>query len=308
MQKLAHILRKRRFDRGAMNISSNESKFIIENGKIKDIVPRPGGESERMIEEFMLTANEAAATLAMEQEMPFVYRVHEQPPVIKVNLLHNLLTKLGVPAEKLLQNPQPKDFANILKSVRGTELEPAVNGQLLRTMSKAIYSERNIGHFGLVLENYAHFTSPIRRYPDLTIHRILTSYLNGMPKDKLKKRYGSFVPGASKNSSQMEVNAMNIERDCEACYKAEYMSSYIGEKFEGRITGVAAYGFYVELANSVEGMVSVHDLPMGEYVLEEGIELKEARSGVVYRIGQQVRVQVASVDVSAGQVNFVLAN
>lgn len=307
MQKLAHILRKRRFDRGAMNISSNESKFIIENGKIKDIVPRPGGESERMIEEFMLTANEAAATLAMEQEMPFVYRVHEQPPVIKVNLLHNLLTKLGVPAEKLLQNPQPKDFANILESVRGTELEPAVNGQLLRTMSKAIYSERNIGHFGLVLENYAHFTSPIRRYPDLTIHRILTSYLNGMPKDKLKKRYGSFVPGASKNSSQMEVNAMNIERDCEACYKAEYMSSYIGEQFEGRITGVAAYGFYVELANSVEGMVSVHDLPMGEYVLEEGIELKEARSGVVYRIGQQVRVQVASVDVSAGQVNFVLA-
>lgn len=308
MQKLAHILRKRRFDRGAMNISSNESKFIIENGKIKDIVPRPGGESERMIEEFMLTANEAAATLAMEQEMPFVYRVHEQPPVIKVNLLHNLLTKLGVPAEKLLQNPQPKDFANILESVRGTELEPAVNGQLLRTMSKAIYSERNIGHFGLVLENYAHFTSPIRRYPDLTIHRILTSYLNGMPKDKLKKRYGSFVPGASKNSSQMEVNAMNIERDCEACYKAEYMSSYIGEQFEGRITGVAAYGFYVELANSVEGMVSVHDLPMGEYVLEEGIELKEARSEVVYRIGQQVRVQVASVDVSAGQVNFVLAN
>lgn len=308
MQKLAHILRKRRFDRGAMNISSNESKFIIENGKIKDIVPRPGGESERMIEEFMLTANEAAATLAMEQEMPFVYRVHEQPPVIKVNLLHNLLTKLGVPAEKLLQNPQPKDFANILESVRGTELEPAVNGQLLRTMSKAIYSERNIGHFGLVLENYAHFTSPIRRYPDLTIHRILTSYLNGMPKDKLKKRYGSFVPGASKNSSQMEVNAMNIERDCEACYKAEYMSGYIGEQFEGRITGVAAYGFYVELANSVEGMVSVHDLPMGEYVLEEGIELKEARSGVVYRIGQQVRVQVASVDVSAGQVNFVLAD
>lgn len=308
MQKLAHILRKRRFDRGAMNISSNESKFIIENGKIKDIVPRPGGESERMIEEFMLTANEAAATLAMEQEMPFVYRVHEQPPVIKVNLLHNLLTKLGVPAEKLLQNPQPKDFANILESVRGTELEPAVNGQLLRTMSKAIYSERNIGHFGLVLENYAHFTSPIRRYPDLTIHRILTSYLNGMPKDKLTKRYGSFVPGASKNSSQMEVNAMNIERDCEACYKAEYMSSYIGEQFEGRITGVAAYGFYVELANSVEGMVSVHDLPMGEYVLEEGIELKEARSGVVYRIGQQVQVQVASVDVSAGQVNFVLAD
>ena len=211
-----------------------------------------------------------------------------------------------MPADRLLQNPQPKDFADILEGVRGTELEPAINGQLLRTMSKAVYSERNIGHFGLVLENYAHFTSPIRRYPDLTIHRILTSYLAGMPKDKLKKRYGSFVPAASKNSSEMEVNAMNIERDCEGCYKAEYMSSRIGERFVGRITGVASYGFYVELANSVEGMVSVHDLPMGDYQLDEGIELKEQLSGKVYRIGQQIEIQVASVDVSAGQVNFVL--
>ncbi|WP_296627231.1 RNB domain-containing ribonuclease, partial [uncultured Negativibacillus sp.] len=306
MQQLAKILRARRFARGAMNISSNESKFIIKDGRIQDIVPRPTGESERMIEEFMLTANEAAATLAMREEMPFVYRVHEQPPVIKVNLLHDLLTRLGVPADRLLQNPQPKDFADILEGVRGTELEPAINGQLLRTMSKAVYSERNIGHFGLVLENYAHFTSPIRRYPDLTIHRILTSYLAGMPKDKLKKRYGSFVPAASKNSSEMEVNAMNIERDCEGCYKAEYMSSRIGERFVGRITGVASYGFYVELANSVEGMVSVHDLPMGDYQLDEGIELKEQLSGKVYRIGQQIEIQVASVDVSAGQVNFVL--
>ncbi|MEE1393053.1 MAG: S1 RNA-binding domain-containing protein, partial [Negativibacillus sp.] len=143
---------------------------------------------------------------------------------------------------------------------------------------------------------------------DLAIHRILTSYLAGMPQDKLKKRYGSFVPAASKNSSEMEVNAMNIERDCEACYRAEYMSSRIGQCFEGRITGVANYGFYVELDNSVEGMVSVHDLPEGEYQLEEGIELKELRSGKVYRVGQLHSVKVASVNVSAGQVNFVLAD
>lgn len=308
MQQLAQLLRARRFDRGAMNIHSNESKFVIENGKIQDILPRPTGESERMIEEFMLTANEAAATLAMQQEMPFIYRVHEQPPVIKVNLLHDLLTRLGMQADKLMQQPQPKDFSDLLERARQTELEPVVNAQLLRTMAKAIYSERNIGHFGLVLENYTHFTSPIRRYPDLAIHRILTSYLAGMPQDKLKKRYGSFVPAASKNSSDMEVNAMNIERDCEACYQAEYMSSRIGQCFEGRITGVANYGFYVELENSVEGMVSVHDLPEGEYQLEEGIELKEIRGGTVYRIGQIQQVQVASVNVSAGQVNFVLAD
>ena len=184
--------------------------------------------------------------------------------------------------------------------MRGTELEPVINNQLLRTMSKAVYSEKNIGHFGLVLDNYTHFTSPIRRYPDLAIHRILTSYLAGMPKDKLLKRYGSFVPAASKNSSQMEVNAMNIERDCEDCYKAEYMSQYIGEVFN--------YGFYVELPNSVEGMVSVRDLPMGDYLLEDNIQLKETRRGTLYRIGQECTVRVASVDVSAGQVNFVLAS
>ena len=308
MHQLARLLRARRFDRGAMNISSNESKFVIENGKIQDILPRPTGESERMIEEFMLTANEAAATLAMQQEMPFIYRVHEQPPVAKVNLLHDLLTRLGMQADKLTEQPQPKDFSELLERARGTELEPVVNAQLLRTMAKAVYSERNIGHFGLVLENYTHFTSPIRRYPDLAIHRIFTSYLAGMPQDKLKKRYGSFVPAASKNSSEMEVNAMNIERDCEACYRAEYMSSRIGQCFEGRITGVANYGFYVELDNSVEGMVPVHDLPEGEYQLEEGIELKELRSGKVYRVGQLHSVKVASVNVSAGQVNFVLAD
>ena len=308
MQQLAQILRKRRFDRGAMNISSNESKFIIEDGKIKDIVPRPTGESERMIEEFMLTANQAAATLAIEQELPFIYRVHDRPQAIKVNLLHELLEHLNIRADRLLENPQPKDFADILESVRSTELEPVINNQLLRTMSKAVYSEKNIGHFGLVLDNYTHFTSPIRRYPDLAIHRILTSYLAGMPKDKLLKRYGSFVPAASKNSSQMEVNAMNIERDCEDCYKAEYMSHYIGEVFTGRITGVTNYGFYVELPNSVEGMVSVRDLPMGDYLLEDNIQLKETRRGTIYRIGQECIVRVASVDVSAGQVNFVLAS
>ena len=308
MQQLAQILRKRRFDRGAMNISSNESKFIIEDGKIKDIVARPTGESERMIEEFMLTANQAAATLAIEQELPFIYRVHDRPQAIKVNLLHELLEHLNIRADRLLENPQPKDFADILESVRGTELEPVINNQLLRTMSKAVYSEKNIGHFGLVLDNYTHFTSPIRRYPDLAIHRILTSYLSGMPKDKLLKRYGSFVPAASKNSSQMEVNAMNIERDCEDCYKAEYMSHYIGEVFTGRITGVTNYGFYVELPNSVEGMVSVRDLPMGDYLLEDNIQLKETRRGTLYRIGQECIVRVASVDVSAGQVNFVLAS
>lgn len=306
MRDLAAILRKRRFDRGAMNIVSNESKFVIENGRIQDILPRPMGESEHIIEEFMLAANEAAATFAQQENIPFVYRVHERPPKVKAEQFCNLLNHLGMNASALRENPEPKDFSQILQSVEGSELEPVINNQLLRTMSKAIYSEKNMGHFGLVLENYAHFTAPIRRYPDLSIHRILTSKLAGMPEEKLQKRYSSFVQMSSRRSSDREVEAMNIERECEACYKAEYMASRIGQDFEGMVSGVTNYGFYVELQNSVEGMVSVHDLPMGEYTVEDNIELKNENSGKSWRIGQKVTVRVASVDVSLGQVNFVL--
>lgn len=306
MKELADVLMKNRFERGAMDIDSMEPKFIIENGKVQDIMARERGESERIIEEFMLTANQAAATLAMEQLLPFVYRVHANPPAGKVEVLHQMLLKIGMDASAIESGLTAKDMSNVLEASRGTALEQMINNQLLRTMAKAVYSEENIGHFGLVLKNYAHFTSPIRRYPDLIIHRILSSYVGGSSPSAIAKRYGNYVGGAAKHCSDMELNAINIERDCEGCYKAEYMACHIGEDFEGVISTAASFGFYVQLPNTVEGLVHVRTLPQGEYMLDDSTRLVETRTNTSYGVGQKVIVTVAGADVSAGQVDFEL--
>lgn len=306
MKDFATLLRQKHFERGAMNISSVESKFIIEKGQVKDIIPRTQGESESFIEEFMLMANQAAATLAMKQRLPFVYRVHDTPPVAKVVALRQLLEQVGIPAAGLSDQPSAKELSDILESQRGTRLEQLVNNQLLRSMAKAVYSAQNSGHFGLVLENYSHFTSPIRRYPDLLIHRILSAYLAGESPKELLRRFGNSVGEQALHCSEMEQNAVSIERDCEDCYKAEYMASRVGQVFEGTISTVTAYGFYVELPNTVEGLVHIHSLPEGDYVLEEGLELCERLSGRRYKIGQPIPIQVARADVSAGEIDFCL--
>lgn len=306
MNAFAKVLSAKRFARGAMNIDSTESKFIIEEGRVKDIVPRPGGVSEQIIEEFMLTANQAAATLAIDQELPFVFRIHDNPPATKLDNLHKMINALGLDGSKLSDKPEPKDLSAILEQARGTDLEDMVNAQLLRTMAKAIYSENNIGHFGLVLGKYAHFTSPIRRYPDLIIHRILSGFVNGDSKEAIQKHYGKYVPEAAKHCSDMEINAVTIERDCEACYKAEYMSHYIGQKFMGRISSVTSFGFYVTLPNTVEGLVHVRNMK-GFFTLLDSMELVDQAAGTRYRIGQQLEIMVLSVSVSSGQIDFSLA-
>ncbi len=307
MRELAAVLSKRRFERGSMNIESTESKFLIEQGQVVDILPRERGESEKFIEEFMLMANQAAASVAMNEELPFVYRVHEDPPAQKISALKELLRQVGLDASGLSDMVKAKEMSDVLESVRGTRLEQLINNQLLRSMAKAVYSADNIGHFGLVMENYAHFTSPIRRYPDLIIHRILSSYVNGSPRKVIEKRFGNYVSPAAKHCSECEQKAVNIERDCEDCYKAEYMSHHIGETFEGVICSVQTYGFYVELENTVEGLVHVNNLPFGDYILEETMELVDKMTNTSYKIGQKVLVECVAVDVSAGEIDFVLA-
>lgn len=177
---------------------------------------------------------------------------------------------------------------------------------VLRSMSKAKYSEEPVGHFGLALEDYSHFTSPIRRYPDLAIHRIITDILAGYNDTWLKKRYSGFVHNASERSSDAEIRAVTIERECEDCYKAEYMKNKIGEVFTGKISGVVEYGFYVELPNTVEGFVHIRTLPTGEYDYTEPALLKEAFSGTEYRLGDTVKVICSSVSVNDGTVDFSL--
>ncbi len=307
MAELAKILNRNKKLRGVPQLETSESKLIInEDDFCVDVIPRQRGDSEEIIEDFMLMANEAAAKLAREHELPFVYRIHEDPGLEKINTLEETLKLLGVtfPPHK---NVKPKHLAMIVDSVKGTELEMVVNNLVLRSMAKAKYSPEPIGHFGLVLADYAHFTSPIRRYPDLSIHRIMSDFLSGTSQPELMKRYQKFVYHSSQASTEAELTAMKVERDCEDCYKAEYMKNHIGEEFDGRIVSVMEYGFFVELANTCEGMVAVEELPAGEYNYDGSMKLTDAVSDTSYKVGDKVKINVIRADVSSGKVDFALA-
>lgn len=306
IDELADVLIAKKKRRHAPELETTESKLIIDDkGVCVDVVPRERGKSECIIEEFMLCANEAAAKLAREKNVPFVYRVHEAPPEEKTAVLCETLTKLHIEYPHFTEY-KPAHASAILESVRDTEKFQAVNMMVLRSMSKAKYSNEPLGHFGLVLDDYAHFTSPIRRYPDLAIHRIITDILAGYDEKWLNKRYGGFAVNASERSSSAELTAVAVERECEDCYKAEYMKKHIGESFTAKISGVTEYGFYAELPNSVEGLVHIRTLPEGEYDYCEPVALTEKFSNVSYELGDTVQVVCASVDVSSGNVDFVL--
>lgn len=306
MNELADKLIAKKKLRHAPEIETTESKLIIdENGICCDVIPRERGKAERIIEEFMLTANEAAARLAKDKKVPFVYRIHEAPPEAKTEALHEILPKYGFECPHFSEF-KPAHAAKILESAKDTDKFEAVNMLVLRSMAKAKYSHEPLGHFGLVLEDYAHFTSPIRRYPDLAIHRIITDILAGYNGEWLSKRYEGFAINAADRSSAAEIRAVTIERECEDCYKAEYMKAHIGESFTARISGVTEFGFYAELPNTVEGLVHIRTLPEGEYDYCEPVSLTEKFSGTTYALGQTVRVICAAVNVSDGTIDFVL--
>lgn len=308
MDELATKLETSRYARGSLNLESVESKILVDDeGKAVDILPRDRGRSEKIIEEFMLCANEAAATFAMEREVPFVYRVHEKPSMDKAKALAETLEALGLPTYRLRGGEcSNTELAAILAKAKETPYARIVNHQLLRSMAKAKYSDTNIGHFGLVLENYAHFTSPIRRYPDLTIHRILTDMVAGVPSQKIIKRYKNFAALSAQHSSERELAAMDTERGCEDCYKAEYILSHLGEEFEATISSVAPHGLYAEMENTVEGLIRIENLPEGSYDTDSQIEYVNTTTGERYRIGDKVRIKVLAADVSAGHIDFAL--
>ncbi|MDL2234439.1 ribonuclease R [Ruminococcaceae bacterium OttesenSCG-928-L11] len=307
MRALADILMKNRYGRGGMDLDSVETKILLHpDGTVRDIVPRERGVSERIIEEFMLTANDAAASFALSLETPFVYRVHESPSPDKLETLYAVLDTLGVKHPKSKTGVTPGSIAKILDDTRGSDLAPVINTMVLRTMAKAKYAPDNIGHFGLALKNYTHFTSPIRRYPDLVIHRILSAHVTGMKPDNIRKRFGKFVTEASAHSTEREIAAMTAERDCEDCYKAEFMARFIGDTFDGVITSCTAFGVYVRLENTAEGLVRLADFPDGDWAYDNVVSFKDSVSGRSIRIGDAVRVTIAGTDVSAGQIDMTL--
>lgn len=305
MLELAEILYKNRVNRGAPEIDTPEAKIITdENGVCIDVKQRERGTAEKIIEEFMLMANKAAASLAMREEIPFVYRVHEPPAEEKLISLSETLAALGVNSGGISEKSTAGDLAEIIRNSRGTDKYTVINSIVLRTMMKAKYSEEPLGHFGLVMPEYAHFTSPIRRYADLSIHRILTDYVYALSKEKLVKKYAKFAGEAALRASVTELSAVKCERECENFYMAEYMKKHIGEEFDGFISGVTPNGIFVELPNTIEGMVPVSALPAGEYEVQHNVILTGAANGKVFTVGDKIRVKCVSANVNGGFIDF----
>ena len=306
MQELAEILTANKLKRGAPQIDTPECKLDInENEVCVNVSRRERGKAELIIEEFMLMANESAAKTARENNIPFVYRIHEDPAPEKISELIEVTDRLGV-SHPMFSSVKPVHLAEILDSVKDTDLSPVINNMVLRSMAKAKYADEPLGHFGLVLKDYAHFTSPIRRYPDLAIHRILTDLCyNKEPAAVIAKKYGKFANAASLQSSECELTAMRVERECEDCYIAEYMSAHLGEEFEGMVSSVTDYGMYVELPNTVEGLVKMETLPDGTYDFDGHFSI--TRNGeTVYSVGQHAKVKCVKADPASGNVDFVI--
>lgn len=304
MKELASLLKKNRINRGAPQIESTEGAVILnENGECIGVKRIERGESEEIIEDFMLTANEAAARFGRENDLPFVYRIHEDPNPEKIRNLSEVLSVLGIP-HSFDKGVSPKSLSSILEYVKGKESSVIVNSLVLRSMAKARYSGEPVGHFGLVLKDYAHFTSPIRRYPDLAIHRIMSDFLSGTDKSEIRRKYSRFARAASERSSETEVKAMNLERSCDDFYKAEYLSNRIGEETSGIIISVADFGFFVMLDDTCEGLVRIETLPNGQYYINDFMTLRNNLTGEKYSVGERVTVKILNANVSSGKVDF----
>ena len=294
MEQLAKILFKKRKQRGNIDFEIAESEIVLdETGRATDIRRKPRLISHRIIEEFMLAANETVAERMYRLDAPFVYRVHEQPPSEKVESLIDFLAALALKFPGDEKKPQPRDFNTLLESVAGGVYETAVSRVALRSMSKACYMPVNKGHFGLAAEYYCHFTSPIRRYPDLAIHRIIKDYLvNGKA---CFNKYKTFVQEASRKSSDAERSAEKAEREADSLKKAEYMEDKIGLCFNGIISGVTEWGVFVELINTVEGMIRIENLS-GDCYAYNPRHMSLTNGVRTYRIGNPLTIEVAAVN------------
>lgn len=308
MENLCLILEKRRKERGSIDFNIPEPKIILDdNMEVVDLVKRPRTISERIIESFMLAANETVAEHYFKNKMPFVYRTHEAPESDAIRNFQEFAKPFGLELKVSGNKVTSKDIQTFLKSVENTEFTDVINKVLLRSMQKAKYKSECLGHFGLAAEFYAHFTSPIRRYPDLTIHRIIKQDLRGQLSEFALSNLRGFVNLASSQSSEREVYAEKAERDVDDYFKARYLSKKIGERFEGIISGVTNFGLFVELDNTAEGFIPVEALPGDCYTFNEKHYL--LTNGInKFVIGNKIKIIVASVKLDEGKINFILDN
>ncbi len=307
MERLAAVLRERRHKRGSIDFDFAESKILLdEKGHPVDILPYERNVATRMIEDFMLAANETVAQHFYWMELPFVYRTHEKPDMDKMKKLATFIRNFGYRIKLTGEEIHPKELQKLLDRIADTREETMISRLTLRSMKQAKYTVECTGHFGLACRHYCHFTSPIRRYPDLQIHRIIKEQLRGKLTEERIAHYEERLPETAKHASQMERRAAEAERETDKLKKAEYMEDHIGEVFEGVISGVTQWGIYVELVNTVEGLLHVSALPGDHfYCDEEACEMVGKESGVVYKLGQRVTVQVKGVDRFARTVDFI---
>ena len=309
MKELSEIVRKNRKKRGAIDFDFPESKVILdENGKPVDIYEYEHNSATDLIEDFMLLANETVAEEYYFNEIPFVYRTHEEPDSEKIESVFSMIRAGKIKVKKAKENVSPKEIQQVLKEIEGLECEPFFARLLLRSMKQAKYTTDCIGHFGLAARYYCHFTSPIRRYPDLQIHRIIKENLRSRMTKEKKQHYKEILPDVVSRSSMLERRAEEVERETVKMKKAEYMMAHIGEEFEGIISGVTEWGFYVELSNTIEGLVHVNLLTDDYYEYDrEHYTLTGEDTGKVYKMGQKIRVKVSKADLATRTVDFLPA-
>ena len=303
MAALSRVLERRRKLRGGLDLESGENEILCdEAGRPVAIRPRVSGESEGIIESFMLAANECVAEHLARMEAPAVYRVHEKPSQEKAEALRELLAPLNY----ALREPDHFSLQTLLDETRGKPEEALVHTAVLRSMMKARYEAKNLGHFGLAAPYYCHFTSPIRRYPDLMVHRCVTAMLEGTLSGKEGKKLASAAPKAARDSSDRELAAQTAEREIEKCYLAEFMAAHVGEKFPGAVSGVTRFGLFVLTAVGVEGFLPAEALPGGPYTFEEAHMALTSPGGERITLGTELEVLCASADPGSGRIEFAL--
>ncbi len=308
MEELAIILRKEKIERGYIDFGIDEAKIIQdENGKAIDVVKRVQGKGEKLIEDFMIAANETVATHISNMDLPFIYRIHDLPNSDKIEDFNNLLKQLGYQLNMKFDKLTPITMQKVLDELRDKEEFSILSDMLLRSMKKAIYSTNNIGHFGLASKNYTHFTSPIRRFPDLTVHRLLRTYLFEKRIDLETINFNAkYLIDVADHSSETEVNSIEAEREVVDMKMAEYMESHLDEEYDGIISGVTKFGLFVELDNLIEGLVHISTLDGYYTYVPEYLSLIKNDKTKKYRIGQRVRVRVVKANKENATIDFEL--
>ncbi|MCY9233510.1 ribonuclease R [Bacillus spizizenii] len=307
MERLAQILRDKRMNRGAVDFDFKEAKVLVdEEGAVKDVVIRERSVAEKLIEEFMLVANETVAEHFHWMNVPFIYRIHEEPNAEKLQKFLEFVTTFGYVVKGTAGDIHPRALQSILDAVRDRPEETVISTVMLRSMKQAKYDPQSLGHFGLSTEFYTHFTSPIRRYPDLIVHRLIRTYLiNGKVDEATQEKWAERLPDIAEHTSTMERRAVDAERETDDLKKAEYMLDKIGEEFDGMISSVTNFGMFVELPNTIEGLVHVSFMTDDYYRFDEQhFAMIGERTGNVFRIGDEITVKVVDVNKDERNIDF----